>query len=165
MFELTIETGNAAMETPEHVAAALREISRELDSGGTFGHIRDANGNRVGEWEYTLTDDQRRERDTARHLAELREIGYTADDLDPLRGWERFAHGAAEDYCNVPDFDWDAATERVEQHVAELFGGELPDGFFVNGDPRGYALKLRSGTGSLTYRDWGDFEILAPDFS
>ena len=163
MFTLKIETGNAAMCEPEHVADALREVADKLDAGEETGGIRDENGNTVGEF---AADWINRGGPTPeeRHLAELKALGYVDDDLEALDELEERAEKAAEDHCNVPNFDWDRVARDVEAGVAELFGGDVPAGFFVNGDPRGYALKLQEGTGAITYRDWGGFEILAPDF-
>lgn len=190
-FNLTLAMGDADMQDAADVARELRAVADQIegqeDSEGT---IYGPNGNQVGSFTFRVpcvdcgramdpvilrenaTDrcedcdaDHRDAEQRRRHLFELQAIGYTRNTLDYLADVERRAHKAAEDYCNVPDFDWDAAETQVREDAAELFGGELPAGFFVNGDPRGYALKLREGTGSLSYRDWGGFEILAPDFS
>ena len=98
-----------------------------------------------------------------RHIGELKAIGYTADDLVPLRELERRAHEAAEGLCSVPGYVADDEIQAIEAGVSELFGGSLPEGFFVNGDPRGYALKLDSEHGgAVSRRDWGGYGILAP---
>lgn len=49
-FELGIELGNAAMQEPEHVAAALRSVAQQLEDHARTGpgRIRDVNGNTVG---------------------------------------------------------------------------------------------------------------------
>lgn len=52
MFKLSIELGNAAMQTPEDVAHALHEVIVALDVGRTEGKIRDENGNTVGTWSF-----------------------------------------------------------------------------------------------------------------
>lgn len=56
-FKLTIKLGNAAMQTPDDVAEALRKLAAKMDhtefSGLEFGSIRDVNGNTVGSWELT----------------------------------------------------------------------------------------------------------------
>jgi len=45
----------------------------------------------------------------------------------------------------------------------EMVLGGLPPGFFVNGDPRGYALKLEPGSVPFPlHEDWGRYQILAP---
>lgn len=50
-FTLEIQLGNAAMQTPEDVALALRELAERLEgSGPTEGMVRDENGNTVGRW-------------------------------------------------------------------------------------------------------------------
>lgn len=51
MFKLEIEIGNDAMQTTDDVADALRDVLLVLDNGGTYGIIRDLNGNTVGRWE------------------------------------------------------------------------------------------------------------------
>ena len=54
-FTLRIKLGNEAMQTPEDVAASLRDIANRLDWGmyRRSGEILDYNGNKVGEWEFT----------------------------------------------------------------------------------------------------------------
>jgi hypothetical protein len=56
---------------------------------------------------------------------------------------ERFAHEAATDYCNgvISAEQWEARKAFDTANVEKLFG-KLPPGFFVNGDARGYALKI-----------------------
>ena len=52
-FRLGIELGNDAMQTPEDVADALRDIADRIERGDlTGGGIRDENGNTVGSWDY-----------------------------------------------------------------------------------------------------------------
>jgi hypothetical protein len=192
MFKLEIEMGNDAMQDAADIARELRAVADQLEvQQDDDGTIVDLNGNPVGKFSWRQEcaggcglmlepsilrenatdrcvdcDSERRDADQReRHLAELQAIGYQESSLAPLLEVEEQAHSAAEDYCNVEGFDHDAAVSAVEERVAEMFGGELPAGFFVNGDPRGYALKLREGTGSLSQRDWGAFEILAPDFN
>ena len=53
-FHLQIVLGNEAMQTPEDVAKALRDIADKLENSNTFQDrtggslIHDLNGNRVG---------------------------------------------------------------------------------------------------------------------
>lgn len=76
---------------------------------------------------------------------------------------------AAEQYCNGEiDLDqWQSVSAIATSQVEKIFG-MLPTGFFVNGDPRGYALKLAStddgemATPFQLHRDWGNNQILAP---
>jgi hypothetical protein len=58
----------------------------------------------------------------------------------------------------------DSKIEAVIEQVKKLFGGKLPEGFFVNYDARGYALKLKDGR-KFGYQDWGGNGILAPDIT
>ncbi len=82
-----------------------------------------------------------------------------------LRRIERKAHRLAERECDDPMLSMEHA-ERLEKRyikeVFDLFGG-LPDGFFLNSDPRGYALKI-DGESVISHTDWGGYHILAPDF-
>lgn len=109
----------------------------------------------------------------AAHMAELKKLGYTRDTIRPLRLIEAEAHRAAEDACNgdITDTAYEALTARLSNRVAVLFGGALPRGFFINGDPRGYALKLDDekykdvpyDDKPIHYTDMGGYMILAPD--
>ena len=99
---------------------------------------------------------------------------------------EREAHKAMEHACSYPEpyrshtfgvFRFgesedamDTYKRLVTETVQAIFGGKLPPGFFVNGDPRGYALKIdpENKLGSLLIRDaglhtdWGGYGILSP---
>lgn len=60
--------------------------------------------------------------------------------------------------------------EKITAAVARVFGGKVPEGFFINGDPRGYTLKIRDTSPVLETvpglsRDWGRYGILAPSFA
>ena len=107
-------------------------------------------------------------------LATLHTSPATADGLKmwrALRKIETTAHRAAEAYCNGEiDMDgWERVRESTTTAAKKAFGGTLPEGFFVNGDPRGYALKIRGPEagrpgfpipdGMVT--DWGGNGILA----
>lgn len=57
-FAFTIELGNDAMRTNGDIAEALRQLASQFDGdaygpaeAGDSGHVRDANGNTVGDWE------------------------------------------------------------------------------------------------------------------
>lgn len=95
-----------------------------------------------------------------------------------LRRLEVMAHAAATAQCNGEtaggqpyrnENAWDTFKDSIAEKVSEIFGGKLPPAFFVNGDPRGYALKLDSENGTKTatqfalQSDWGRNQILAPD--
>ena len=50
-FTLTIQLGNAAMETSDDVAEALRRVADKMERNGFDGRIVDLNGNTVGKYE------------------------------------------------------------------------------------------------------------------
>jgi hypothetical protein len=50
-FTLTVEMGNAAMETREDLAGALEAVAEKLRNGRDGGHVMDENGNTVGTFE------------------------------------------------------------------------------------------------------------------
>jgi len=57
-FNLKITLGNEAMQTGEDVAGALQKVAEAVAEGTQNGGIWDINGNRVGEWELGLTDEE-----------------------------------------------------------------------------------------------------------
>jgi hypothetical protein len=90
--------------------------------------------------------------------------------LDPLalcrklRRLETAAQRAAEAYCNGV-LDSDAYAARVAATRAKLTEllGPTGNAVLINGDPRGYALKLEPAQGLP--RDWGGYGLLAPDLT
>lgn len=101
-----------------------------------------------------------------------------------LRRIEAVAHDATTAQCNGaayngqpfrPDYDvetgdeadvttWSQFKDSICADVAKVFGGKLPEGFFINGDARGAALKLDPDKctvpeGMVT--DWGKNGLLA----
>lgn len=59
-FTLTIEMGNAAMNTPQNVADALLRAANKINEYGSWeGVVSDGNGNLVGR--YTLAVESDRE--------------------------------------------------------------------------------------------------------
>lgn len=98
-----------------------------------------------------------------------------------LRRLESRASKAATDWCNgeISSDRWESISDAIENEVAGLLGmsPEQRDALKVNGDPRGYGLKLRteytktvndalrSGDGARPIEtDWGGYGILAPEF-
>ncbi len=67
--------------------------------------------------------------------------------------------------CNTGGND-EKADDRTRKTIARL----LPNlqGFFINGDCRGYTLKVKEATRNELYpdmyQDWGGYGILAPEF-
>lgn len=104
---------------------------------------------------------------TQQHWIYLRELGYTGASHAKINAIERRASKLNEDYCNVPMSEA-AYTKRrnaIIKQVKSVFGGDLPEHFHLNGDPRGYALKLDAPREfkELMHRDFGGYIILAPD--
>jgi len=107
-----------------------------------------------------------------RHLEALEGMGLTGA-FRTLRAIENQAHYEAELYCNG-DIDSDESDRRdaiIAERVKRAFGGKLPEGFVLNGDPRGYALKIDFVSNEKVaipdgmVRDWGGYGIIAPEFN
>jgi hypothetical protein len=56
-FELHIQLGNEAMRTPQDVAAKLRSVADNVESGREDGAILDLNGNTVGRFTARYPED------------------------------------------------------------------------------------------------------------
>ena len=80
---------------------------------------------------------------------------------------ERKANNDAVQYCNgeIDSEKWEIRTEQIVNAVNKIFGREIP-GLFVNGDPRGYSLKIKEEKAKELgmYTDCGGYGILAPEF-
>jgi len=93
---------------------------------------------------------------------------YTGRQLS-LELWrlEKQANKGATDWANghINEMQAEAISNTVENRVRNLFPNL--EGFFCNGDPRGYALKIRTETmkakGYPLTTDWGGFGILSPE--
>lgn len=101
----------------------------------------------------------------AKHFQELRAIGYAYASMMKLSDLENTMHELAEAFCNgeLSDAEYQAKEEEMTERVKDAFGGQLPKGFFINADARGYALKCE-GNDKISYRDFGGYQILAPEF-
>ncbi len=116
-----------------------------------------------------------------RHCQELEALG--AEDgveaYNKLLSLENRAHKVAEDDCNfgMEEEVYEKRMDKIRDAVSKIFG-KLPEGFFINGDPRGYALKIKEEDNKLvkgqlddgiskviSYTDWGGYGILAPEIS
>lgn len=85
---------------------------------------------------------------------------------------ERDAHNATTAQCNGAGYngqpfreeeEWEAFKRQIRSKVLNIFG-TVPQGFFVNGDARGYALKIDPDNGTVPagmHADWGQNGILA----
>lgn len=85
-----------------------------------------------------------------------------------LRRVEARANQSACAYCNgeIDSEQWEAEKDKITARVKDIFGGTLPPGFFVNGDPRGYSLKMEeNSTKHALHQDFGHYQILAPEIN
>jgi len=57
----------------------------------------------------------------------------------------------------------DAKLNEIEKQVQKIFDNKL-EGFFINYDSRGYALKIKAENSSLG-QDWGGYYILSPEIN
>ena len=79
------------------------------------------------------------------HTRQLQALGYTGVNLTPIRKLEARAHKAIESEANGELSEKELRRELtiVTALVEFWFGGKLPQGFYINEDPRGHALKLK----------------------
>ena len=113
-------------------------------------------------------------------IQDLKEHGHRINaifgtDHDPielckkLRRLENKQNRANENYCNLADYgeQWEAETEKTKKALIKLLGDSIP--VYINGDPRGYALKIEDkivrDNNLRIHTDMGGYGILAPDFS
>ena len=102
-----------------------------------------------------------------KHGENLLAIFPNATERDPLtlckklRRIEVRANRAACDACNhqAGADAWEAEGTRAHKAANAALG---TDRVWVNGDPRGYALKVDLADGETLYRDWGGNGIIAP---
>lgn len=111
----------------------------------------------------------------ARHSTWLESLGADRDEAQIGRTYRRLrlievAMGRDNDSYANGDIDseqHDKAMERAKRQVRCVFG-ELPKGFYLNSDPRGYALKIDLESIGVSrqniYTDWGGYGLLAPSF-
>ena len=88
-----------------------------------------------------------------------------------LLALEKRGHRAATDYCNgdMGEPKWKFERAHLIKEVESAFGVTVP-GLLINGDARGYALKIDDGfvrdyypSEIAFYRDWGGYGILSPE--
>lgn len=107
-----------------------------------------------------------------RHLNALAQMtndksSYHFDTFARLKRLEARANRITTDSCNGhgDEAKHDAALERIKKQVQSL----LPNAktIFINGDPRGYSLKIKESEVKQyngMHTDWGGYGILAPEF-
>lgn len=107
----------------------------------------------------------------AQHHEALKQMMPADSIMSGLQVWRKLRYIEAKaarlalKMCNGPEVT-EAEKERIDAEVTtaveKLFGRPLP-GFFINHDPRGYALKLEPGSVPFKlHEDWGRYQILAP---
>lgn len=112
-----------------------------------------------------------------KHGADLNAIFNTGMDnvklCKKLRTLEARAHKLAVDYCNgengVTSENWESLSDAIlvkVDMVLNFTNQEIP--VFVNGDARGYAIKIKSEYvkehNLVIHQDWGGHGIIAPEF-
>lgn len=113
-----------------------------------------------------------------RHIEQPQKLGYIYSNMNAIKMLETKANTLAmnENNGDITDYNANREEKRITANVKRLFGGKLPKGFFFNGDSRGYALKLNGDDWKvsddarenyearpISYTDWGDYMILAPE--
>ena len=84
---------------------------------------------------------------------------------------EKKAHKLSTDYCNgdLNCDDWELLTNSILKEVFNILNVKNDSNIFVNGDCRGYALKIDDKyikeNNIKLYCDWGGYGIIAPDFN
>ena len=82
---------------------------------------------------------------------------------------ENRTHRLAEDYCNghIDHTQYEETSDILLEEVALTLGTDESN-IFINGDPRGYAIKFTTEFTNNNiqnmWRDWGGYGIVAPDF-
>ena len=124
------------------------------------------------------TKKERRQERLERHYKNLEDLGHSIGlnvngKKMSIALWklEKECHKFATDYCNgdITTDTWEQVQDNAEKRINELFENKL-EGFRVNGDARGYALKISVSETQKLYdkgvnleRDWGGYGILSPD--
>ena len=87
-----------------------------------------------------------------------------------LRKIEKKLTKLHEKACNVPvaEVTIDKSHSVATLYIGKIFNG-VPEGLYINTDPRGYALKIDDEVFKTHYKgislqtDWGGYGLLAPD--
>jgi hypothetical protein len=85
-----------------------------------------------------------------------------------LRRIERKLEKLFIDLCDVgvDDDKLEKAHKNAEKRVKQLLPNLDMASLYINQDPRGYALKIKTEyTPADLHKDWGGYGILAPDYS
>lgn len=116
------------------------------------------------------------ERRRARHYAALETLAKSVGCNRPgwviwtdLRQLEKRLDRACCRYSNDASYGterWEKDKQRARVRLLEIFGGLIPSGVYINGDPRGHMLKLDHEKVTVPdgmQTDWGSDGILAPE--
>lgn len=115
---------------------------------------------------------------------DLRRYAYTVTGEEvyaKLKRLEAKAHRLAEMECNgeIEEEKAEKQAAAIEKQVRKLLprlahydNNGVKSNFFINGDPRGYALKMHEKAagmlegvlGTRPHTDWGGYVILCPEF-
>lgn len=71
-------------------------------------------------------------------------------------------------YCDgtIDTDEFEKVKDTARKRLSRVFGGRIPDGVFLNSDPRGHALKLDNEKVTIPQgmeTDWGGYGILAAE--
>ena len=101
----------------------------------------------------STTTERIEKRRKAHHAALAKLAGGKADGLKlwrKLRAIERSLYVQCEHYTNgtggVDSEQWEREKEAAREALRVAFGGKIPTGVYINGDPRGHMLKLDCGS-------------------
>ena len=109
-----------------------------------------------------------------KHGQNLKAVFNLNQDIDPVKLCKRLfrlenkAHKLALDFCNgeIDQLEWDQKADKILTKVEAILKNKKV--LFLNGDARGYALKIDDGyirNNNLNiHKDWGGYGIVAPDF-
>ena len=108
------------------------------------------------------------------HIKKLQSIGLCVDFSDLAKLEKRASRLAVDCYnfLSMESTSFKRRKTRLLNDVKKTFSGVLPDGFKLNLDPRGYALKIdfeavESGKDMKKFNletDFGGYGILVPKF-
>ena len=103
-----------------------------------------------------------------RHLEVIRELSgidmpYPFDIWEQLVKLEKKATRMSVKDCNTGS---DSNFEPIKKKVLKLLPNLAPEDFYLNLDPRGYALKIedKKARELNMWSDWGGYGIIAPEF-
>ena len=109
-----------------------------------------------------------------KHGQNLKAVFNLDQDIDPVKLCKRLfrlenkAHKLALDFCNgkIDQLEWYQKADEILTKVEAILKNKKV--LFLNGDARGYALKIDDGyirNNNLNiHKDWGGYGIVAPDF-